>query len=227
MTRISRAVSIATSFSPSRGIAVHPNMDAAASSGSTDFDKQTGSSTSDGYHIDTIGPYESGSTYSFNNNATTMKVGYQAPDEIGAADGYSWSIFARIAGVTIPQGSTIDSATIKFYTPASSSATGKSVTIDGNDVNSAAIPTNEGHIRSATKTSATVSWTFGSISGGSIESPEIKTIVQEIVNRAGWASGNAMTIYLHTPTTSSDWDLTVRTYDHSSGQAPHINITYS
>ena len=227
MTRISRAVSIATSFSPTRGIAVHPHMDVAAVSGSTDLDKKVGGSTSDGYHIDTIGPYGAGSTYSFDNNAATMKVGYQAPDEMSPADGYSWSIFARIAGLTIPQGSTIDSATIHFHTPVSSSATGKTVIIDGNDIDTAAIPTDEGHIRSATKTSATVSWTFGAISGGTVESPEIKTIVQEIVNRAGWASGNAMTIYLHTPTTSSDWDLTVRTYDHSSGQAPHINITYS
>lgn len=226
MTRICRAVSTATSFNPSRGIAIHPHMDVAVS-GSTDFDKKTGSSTSDGYHIDTIGPYGSGSTYSFNNNATTMKVGYQAPDDVMAADGYSWSIFARITGITIPQGSTIDSATIHFHNPVSNSATGKSVTIDGNDVNNAAIPTTEGNIRSATKTSATVNWTFGSISGGTLESPEIKTIIQEIVNRAGWASGNAMMLYLHTPTTSSDWDLTVRTYDHSSGQAPHINITYS
>ena len=227
MTRISRAVSLATSFALSRGIDVYPHMDVAAVSGSTSLDKKVGGSTSDGYHIDTIAPYGSGSTYTFNNNATTMKVGYQAADDMTPADGYSWSIFARIAGVDVPQGSTIETAILHFHQPVSSSATGKSVTIDGNDVDTAAIPSAEADIRSATKTTATVSWTIGTISGTTVDTPEIKTIVQEIVNRAGWASGNAMTIYIHTPSTSADWDLTARSYDHSAGQAPHINITYS
>jgi hypothetical protein len=114
-----------------------------------------------------------------------------------------------------------------FIVATSSSAASKTLVIDAENSDNTSSPSVESNIRSATKTTATVNWTLPSTFGSTLYTPEIKTVVQEVVDRSGWASGNAMTFFFHTPATSADWNLTARTYDQAAEQAPHIEITYS
>jgi hypothetical protein len=116
----------------------------------------------------------------------------------------------RFDGVEIPQGATVASAWIQF-TSASTIAGGGTaaavVDIYGeNTDDAAAFTTGAADISSRTQTSATVAWSLPESSGASAwtigdrgtnqRTPDLAPIVQEIVDRAGWASGNAIAFTL-------------------------------
>jgi hypothetical protein len=116
----------------------------------------------------------------------------------------------RFDGVEIPQGATIASAWIQF-TSASTIVSGGTaaavVDIYGENADdAAAFTTGAADISSRTQTTASVEWSFPQSSGASAwtigyrganqRTPDLATIVQEIVDRAGWASGNAMAFTL-------------------------------
>lgn len=112
-------------------------------------------------------------------------------DYLGAIGGtkyhpsYSWD------NVTIPQGATIDSAILEIY---STSPLGGAPTVDiyGDDEDDMAKWSTSDRPSGRAKTTATVNWSVSHSGAGN--SPDLKTIVQEIVNRAGWASGNRLGI---------------------------------
>lgn len=93
----------------------------------------------------------------------------------------------RFQTVAIPQGSTINSATltinlvVEIGTP--------TATIYGDDVDSAAAWSNTSRPSQITQTTASASF---APSGTGDKTIDVASIVQEIVNRAGWVSGNDM-----------------------------------
>jgi len=102
----------------------------------------------------------------------------------------------RFAGVTLPQGTSINGAFIDLARQGRSFGA-ITTTIVGQAVDDAAPMTGFGtftpDISSRTPTNAAVDWNVQNFSGGNpFSSPDIKTIVQEIVDRPGWASGQAM-----------------------------------
>ena len=112
----------------------------------------------------------------------------------------------RFDGVEIPQGATITSAWIQFtsaVTIVNGGTAAAVVDIYGEDADdAAAFTTDAADISSRTQTTATVEWSLPESSGASAwtigdrgtnqRTPDLATIVQEIVDRANWASGNAM-----------------------------------
>ena len=58
--------------------------------------------------------------------------------------------------------------------------------------------------------------------GVSPQTPELKTIVQEIVSRASWASGNSMAFII-----TGTGHRTAKSYDGSSGEAPLLHVEYT
>lgn len=131
--------------------------------------------------------------------------------------------------VAVPQGSTINSATLTLTdvfgtnrggsgvgcayaengaTPVPAQQYGKQTrfNIYGEDADDATIYTTAANLDSATRTSASVAVTLDTESGSSAGDQsyppsteqtvaDITSIVQEIVNRAGWASGNDLQIF--------------------------------
>jgi type IV pilus assembly protein PilY1 len=102
----------------------------------------------------------------------------------------------RFAGVSIPQGTAITSAHIDLRRHGKSTG-GISTTIVGQDVDHAAPMSGFGSqtpdISSRVPTTAAVDWSPPNFSGGKVfSSTDIAIIVQEIVDRPGWASGQAM-----------------------------------
>jgi uncharacterized protein YjiK len=116
-------------------------------------------------------------------------------------DGSDQTVGMRFNAVTIPPGATIHSASIQFQvdeTP--SDAT--SLTIEGEATDSApTFSSSSGNISSRSRTASAVSWspapwtTVGQ-TGPDQQTPNIASIVQEIVNRPGWASGNSLAIII-------------------------------
>ncbi len=105
----------------------------------------------------------------------------------------------RFAGLNIPQGATITNAYVQFKTNETKQAGTIGLTIDGLDVNNQGnfACNSNGQLDNASLTSASVNWnpsnwsTVGQ-SGSGQRTPALTAIVQEIVNRAGWASGNGL-----------------------------------
>lgn len=117
-----------------------------------------------------------------------------------AYNGGMQTVGIHFNGVSVPQGATITTAYIQFQADESNSGT-VTINIAGEDVDDAStFSSNNYDVTNRTTTSASASWspanwTSGQ-SGSAQKTSEIKTIVQEIVNRSGWYSGNDMVFIL-------------------------------
>ncbi len=102
------------------------------------------------------------------------------------------------------------------------------------DVDDGDIPTSDSDWDDEVKTAATVDWNpMPSMPTVDVEhtSPDFKATIQEIVDRAGWASGNAIVIFLDdADDLSTATDGTVRfchMYDSDTAKAPKMDIDFS
>ncbi len=129
---------------------------------------------------------------------------------------YTKSYF-RFQNIGISQGATIQSAYLKvvYYTGSGTA----DLKIVGTDADNAAAPSHSSDGDTSLHTSAVVSWSNPSTHSTNYQtSPDIKTVIQEIVDRGGWSSGNA--IMLQTYYDSGTSQRKARTYEHSSAVHP-------
>ncbi|WP_080058773.1 SdrD B-like domain-containing protein [Spirosoma aerolatum] len=142
----------------------------------------------------------------------------------------------RFASVYIPKSATITNAYIQFTgnSATSTSAGISNVGIRGHNVansNSftAAIGSNDISSRYTTApTSASVNWTNSATwtngaQGVNQRTPDLKAIVQEIVNRSDWKPNNAITLLLNA---TSGTGPSANAYDEPSSGDPKLVITY-
>jgi hypothetical protein len=139
--------------------------------------------------------------------------------------GVNQTVGLRFAGLSIPQGATIQNAYIQFQCNTRTTAAA-SLTIEGqaadNPVTFAKITNN---ISSRPRTTANAAWVpapWGTVGahGSDEQTADLSSVMQELVNRAGWASGNAM-VFIITGTG-------VRTAESFNGTfAPVLHVDYS
>ena len=103
----------------------------------------------------------------------------------------------RFSGLAIPQGATIQSAWLQFQADETSSET-TTLTIRG-EASDNAVPftTGTNNVSARPRTSAAVGWSppawnLVGEAGPAQQSPDLSSVVREIVSRSGWQSGNAM-----------------------------------
>lgn len=127
--------------------------------------------------------------------------------------------------VTIPQGVTIVDAYITFTSTEERSGA-MTVSINGHDIDNAAeFSAAAADISSRTLTTAQVNWTPEAWSVGlEYDTPNIATIVHEIVNRPGWVSGNRLAIIIGEHATER---RTAVAYNGTPADAPVLTVTYS
>ncbi len=135
--------------------------------------------------------------------------------ELGHADNTSGTLTnAQLVGIrfnniTIPKEAIITNAHIQFTVDASNkNADPSSLTVVGEAVDNAVTfdPLVNFNLSVRPKTTASVSWAIpaGSwasaspapVAGSDQRTSDIKTVIQEIINRSGWASGNSLALYL-------------------------------
>jgi hypothetical protein len=129
----------------------------------------------------------------------------------------------RYAGLAIPQGATITSATLQFTAAVTKNGT-STVAIRGQkSVNAPAFSSGSKNVSNRTKTTATVSWAIPAWTNGNAgaaqKTPELKSIVQEIVNTGTVSS----LVFIITGTGTK----TGKAYEGSSAQAPLLSIQYT
>lgn len=132
----------------------------------------------------------------------------------------------RFANTQIPPGATIATAKLRMF---ARSAAGDSINIkyqaeDADD--SAALVNTSNNFSGRTMTTAAVTdtpaaWTNMAFN----DSPELKTLIQEVIDRPGWASGNALSIFIHDVASASRRE--VEAYDHASTDPVELVITYT
>jgi hypothetical protein len=133
----------------------------------------------------------------------------------------------RFNGVTIPQGATITNAYLQFKTDeAENSVT--SLLIQGQKSgNAATFTTANANVSSRPRTTAGVSWnpvawaTVGQ-AGLNQRTPDIQAVIQEIVNQAGWSSGNSLAIII-----TGTGTRTAETFEGDSAGAPLLHVEYT
>ncbi len=116
--------------------------------------------------------------------------------------GSNQTVGLRFEGLNVPNGATIVNASIQFTTSdGRSEAT--SLTLKGEDTDNAATFTNQirNNISSRRKTTASVSWSpapWVRIGDATVDqkTPDLSSIIQEIVDRPGWSSNNALAILI-------------------------------
>jgi hypothetical protein len=133
----------------------------------------------------------------------------------------------RFANITVPSGATITNAFIQFQVDASSTGPA-SLTLRGEDVdNAVTFSSSKNDITGRTTTTASEAWspanwnTVGA-AGTDQRTSDLTSIVQEIVDRGGWSSGNAMVFIV----TGSGERLAVA-HDGDSSAAPLLHVEYS
>ncbi len=153
------------------------------------------------------------------NGKTRLYVEYD--DGSGAGQN---TIGLRFNEIAIPAGATITGATLN--TTALKSETGTTaITISGEDVgHSEQFLDSDDNISGRTKTTANTSW---SITGNwdadtTYSSPDLTSVIQEIVDRDDWCGNNSLSLIL--AVTSGNRSIT--SFDEDNDEAPQLAITY-
>jgi hypothetical protein len=143
---------------------------------------------------------------------------------IGYNSGSYRSFFVRFPDVTIPVGAIIQSAFVRVKSGATKTSDCY-FDIYFNDADDAVAPTSAADANSKALTTETAAWTAGEwTSGLKYDTPDLKTLLQEIVDRPGWASGNAM-MAMFLDDSSPDWKVIIA-YDTDPDNAPALHVVY-
>lgn len=133
----------------------------------------------------------------------------------------------RFTGVYVPQGATITTAYLKIRSADSNTETTNLTVFGHADDNAGTFTSSNNNISNRTRTSASANWNpVPSWSNGTwYQTPEIKTIVQEVVDRAGWTHGNSLAILI----LSNDLNgkRLVRAHDQAAPQAAILHVEYT
>ncbi len=141
----------------------------------------------------------------------------------------SVAVGLRYGDVAIPQGAVITSAAITFTRDSNSGSTvtflieGQAADDAGTFVYNIVTPANF-DITSRPATTATVSWTTSTLSTAEVVTDDVAAIVQEIVDREGWASGNAMVFRITSEDSSAINVLRAESFE--GGTPAVLSVTY-
>jgi hypothetical protein len=164
---------------------------------------------------------------------------WEQPAYSGQDTGYYTSAVCKMGGgmrftnVTIPQGASITAAYLTLRSRYTTSVTVVNSRIKGEAADNAATFSTEADFNGRARTTASVDWDNipAWTNGVDYNSPGIKTIIQEIVNRSGWASGNALVIFWDDfddrSTHANDACRLAKCYAQGAATAPKLHIEYT
>lgn len=138
----------------------------------------------------------------------------------------------RWTNVTVPQGATIVSATLDLYSAQLTSGTAKAIFYGVNEDDLTTFNTSTSYPEGKSRTTASKAVNFNMTAwtntlGYGAELIDVKDLVQEIINRSGWVSGNAMGIVAHDNASGGTNNYVGHsTYDRATDRGAKLTITY-
>jgi hypothetical protein len=161
---------------------------------------------------------EQSATGSIYTNSTDLELVF---------DGNDQTVGLRFVGVNIPKGALITKAYVQFQADEAQSEV-TTLAIRGElSGNAAAFPTTSGSLTARPRTSALANWspvawnTVGE-AGPNQRTTELAGVIQEIVSQAGWASGNALALFV-----TGTGHRTAEAYEGGATIAPLLHIEWS
>jgi hypothetical protein len=164
-------------------------------------------------------------------DSSDLELGYEgamAPDALQ-------TVGCRWAGVSIPKGAIITEAWVQFSADSVGSAIHApdvSVIIEGQlSANPATFGSTAGDISSRPTTTASVvwdipRWTTVHAKGPDERSPDISSIIQEIVDQNGWTGGAIVLMFRDNPAKPSQGTREAESFDGDASEAPLLHISY-
>ncbi len=167
---------------------------------------------------------------SIDYDSTDLEIGWEKPTD---TDKKAQLVGVRFADLKLPKGAVIENAYIQFTVDEpNKSANPLDINIYAEDAaNSAAFANTAGNISSRTKTAAGVKWytnnpddlwTVEHEDGEKERTPDLSSLVQGIVDKDGWASGNSISFIL-----TGSGNRTAEAYEGEPTMVPSIRIAYS
>jgi len=131
----------------------------------------------------------------------------------------------RFNGVNIPQGAVITNAYIQFQAEESHSGA-TSLTIQGQGIDNApTFSSSSGNISSRARTPTSISWDpmpwRTGEAGSDQRTPNIASVIQEIVSRSDWSNGNSLVIII-----TGTGERSAESYDGRPSGAPLLHVEY-
>jgi WD40 repeat protein len=187
----------------------NPSIVTAPSAGNSSLTRQVSASTDD--------VNEEGTTYVENQTVFGIGTGPTASSSYGGL---------RFNNLAIPRGSTITSARLQFYSTQTITVP-LSLQIAAQAIDNA--PTFSSSNKPSQRTlttarvnhSSNVSWNASTW----YDFNDMASVVQEVVNRSGWQSGNSLAIILRGTGSASNYLLTAA-FDGGAANAPKLIISY-
>ncbi|GJL78480.1 MAG: hypothetical protein NPINA01_14690 [Nitrospinaceae bacterium] len=141
--------------------------------------------------------------------------------------GGNQTVGLRFLGVAIPPGATITEAYVQFQADETHSGV-TSLTVQGqNSANPATFTSATNNITSRPLTTASVPWSpvpwnIVGEAGPDQRTADISSVIQEIVNLPGWASGNALAVII-----SGSGERVAESFNGIPSAAPLLHVVYS
>ena len=193
----------------------------------------------DGKASDLQSSASTNSTYdtSFSNSIALPFLGVQYDSDEVEYD-YTAGYF-RFNNIVAAQGATVQSAYLKLNKRGGTFTSGvdNDFYVAAYDEDNQAAPTIASHLNHSNYTTAEVTWnsatdtgngTLRSAANGTVlSSPDIKTVIQEILDRSGWSSGNSIVLafYVKAKVTYKTTHVRFENYDDSGDVPPQLEIT--
>lgn len=148
----------------------------------------------------------------------------------GAGGNPFWYSGFRFPNVTIPNGATITSAVINFTARSNFSMTaGITVDIYCENVDNSADFATTADVVDRARTTATAAWSAPNTgtTDVAVNSADFTTAVKEVVDRAGWASGNALMVLLRESAGTAGESADYYFYENSTTKCALLTINYT
>jgi len=168
------------------------------------------------------------------NDAMFLTANSILVDDVAKHAGHRWTT------VGVPVGATIDSAYMSIFINSSLLDEPQHQLRGEKAANPGTFTSTGNNIDSRSRTTATINWDstglganadeewrWGAPAGSPSSGAEIKTIVQEIVDQAGWAQNNAVVLIYEQHTQDTARDLSCHSYDGNTAFAAKLHIEYT
>lgn len=187
----------------------------------TTLDLQIGADDRDGY--------DDGINFRSRSSSGFLKVGGKDSSGNALTSGLAWE------NVTIPQGATIESASLDLFESWGGNYGPLMQTrIYGAKVANIGLFSATNKPKDIPKTIAFVDWDSVDGNMGSNwysatvnEPPDLTAIIQEIVDQAEWESGNALGLIVADDGSWADWWFEVKSYEEGASTAAKLHIVYT
>lgn len=167
-----------------------------------------------------------------NNNFTENPTGLLGAPVLAGRSGASGSPFwysgFYFGNITIPQGATISAATLEFTNYNNNTVAPMTADVSVEDTDNAVDFAANSSVAGRSGMSSPVNWTVPTVViAGQNTDIDVTTIIQQLVSRSGWSTGNASVILVKTTSATVGDSYSGYYYADSPSLAAYLTVTYT